>query len=79
MVLDSRLDVSARRPHVLYLIDILWGMAGAEGALLRTVRLLPADRYRSSIGTFRLRPGLALLKDCPCPVREFPIQRVASL
>jgi L-malate glycosyltransferase len=79
MVLDARLDMRSHRPHILYLIDILWGMAGAEGALLRTVRLLPKDRFRCSIGAFRLRPGLALLKDCPCPVREFPIARVASL
>ena len=66
------------RTHILFLIDILWGVGGAEGALMRAVRLLPEDRYRCSIGTFRLRPGLALLKDCPCPVHEFPIQRAFS-
>lgn len=63
------------RPHILYLIDILWGLAGGEGALLRTARLLPKDRFRCSIGTFRLRPGLPMLDDCPWPVYEFPLQR----
>jgi glycosyltransferase involved in cell wall biosynthesis len=77
VVLDERLDLT-KRPHILYLIDILWGLAGAEGALLRLVRLLPKDRYRCTIGTFRLRPGLSLLDDCPCPVHEFPVGRVAS-
>jgi glycosyltransferase involved in cell wall biosynthesis len=65
-----------RLPHVLYLIDVLWGMAGAEGALLRTVQLLPKDRYRCSVATFRLRPGLPLLTQFPCPVHEFPLTTV---
>ena len=67
------------RTHVLNLIDILWGTGGAERALLRAVRLLPPDRYRCSIGTFRLKPGLALLENCPCPVYEFPVQRTFSV
>jgi glycosyltransferase involved in cell wall biosynthesis len=65
-----------KKPHILYLIDILWGLGGAEGTLLRTVRLLPKGRYRCSIGTFRLRPGLSMLNDCPCPVLEFRLGRV---
>ena len=71
--------MSGERPHILYLIDVLWGLAGAEGALLRTARLLPKDRYRCSIGTFRLRPGLALPDDGACPVCEFPLDRVFSV
>lgn len=73
------MGLSGNRIHILYLIDILWGTGGAEGALMRAVRLLPQDRYRCTIGTFRLRPGLPMVKDCPCPVLEFPIQRVASV
>ncbi len=43
------------RVHVLYLIDVLWGLGGAEGVLSRIPGLLPQDRYRCTIGTFRLR------------------------
>ncbi len=59
------------RPHILFLIDHLWAVAGAEGALLRTARLLPQSRYRCSIGAFCVNPDLAVLKTFPWPVTEF--------
>ncbi|MGO4885230.1 MAG: glycosyltransferase family 4 protein [Bryobacteraceae bacterium] len=65
--------------HVLYLIDVLWGLGGAEGVLLRIPRLLPKDRYRSTIGTFRLRPQSPMFDQLPCPVREFPVNRVFGM
>jgi len=55
------------RPHILYLMDDLWGLGGAESALLRIARLLP-DRYRCTIGTFRLRP--ASPGRAPWPIRN---------
>lgn len=64
------------RTHILYLIDVLWGLGGAEGVLLRIPNLLPHDRYRCTIGTFRLRPAAPAFTNLPCPVREFPVQRV---
>jgi glycosyltransferase involved in cell wall biosynthesis len=66
------------RPHILYLIDVLWGAGGAERALLRTAQLLPQDRYRLTVGTFRLRPALAMEADFGCPVIEFPLGRVTG-
>lgn len=69
----------AREPiHILYLIDVLWGLGGAEGVLLRIPRLLPKDRFRCTIGTFRLRPSHAF-EQLPCPVREFPVNRVFGM
>ncbi len=65
--------------HILYLIDVLWGLGGAEGVLLRIPKLLPKDRYRCTIGTFRLRPELPILDQLPCPVREFPVSRVFGM
>jgi len=62
--------------HILYLIDVLWGVGGAEGVLLRIPKLLPPDRYRCTIGTFRLRPSSPIFAQLPCPVREFPVNRV---
>lgn len=66
------------RPHVLYLIDHLCAVGGAEAALVRTARLLPRDRYRCTIGTFRLKPGLPILKDSPWPVFEFPFDGASN-
>lgn len=65
--------------HVLYLIDVLWGLGGAEGVLLRIPTLLPKDRYRCTIGTFRLRPESPVFDKLPCPVREFPVKRVFGI
>jgi glycosyltransferase involved in cell wall biosynthesis len=62
--------------HILYLIDVLWGLGGAEGVLLRIPKLLPKDRYRCTIGTFRLRPDSPVVDQMPCPIREFPVSRV---
>ncbi len=71
---------STRRPiHILYLIDVLWGLGGAEGVLLRIPQLLPKDRYRCTIGTFRLRPESPIFDQLPCPVREFPVSRVFGM
>ena len=66
------------RTHILFLIDHLWGIAGAEGALLRTARLLPRDRYRCTIGAFRLGPDPAVLKESPWPVMEFRFDGVLN-
>jgi glycosyltransferase involved in cell wall biosynthesis len=65
--------------HILYLIDVLWGLGGAEGVLLRIPNLLPKDRYRCTIGTFRLRPESPVFGQLPCPIREFPVNRVFGL
>jgi glycosyltransferase involved in cell wall biosynthesis len=64
------------RVHVLYLIDVLWGLGGAEGVLSRIPGLLPQDRYRCTIGTFRLRPASPIFDGFSCPIREFPVSRV---
>jgi glycosyltransferase involved in cell wall biosynthesis len=60
--------------HVLFLIDQILALdGGAEGTLLKIVRALPRDRYRPSVGTFRLDPQLA--ERFPCPVHVFRLQR----
>src|SRR5438445_529365 len=54
------------RTHVLFVIDQLCEMGGAERVLLNTIRLLPKERYRCSLITFkidsRLNNGLELDK-----------------
>jgi glycosyltransferase involved in cell wall biosynthesis len=65
--------------HILYLIDVLGGIGGAEGVLLRIPKLLPKDRYRCTIGTFRLQPDSPVFDQRPCPIREFPVSRVFGM
>ena len=47
---------AGERTTVLYLIDELDGIGGAEGVLLRLVRHLPRDRFRPLVATFRHVP-----------------------
>src|SRR5579884_747057 len=65
---------SARPPHVLFLIDHLMARGGGEGNLLKLVELLPAERVRCSVATFRIRPEIQ--KSITAPVYIFPWKRV---
>ncbi|MBS1824073.1 MAG: glycosyltransferase [Acidobacteria bacterium] len=64
------------RPHILYLIDVLASThGGAEGILLKIVKMLP-QRYRCSVATFSPNPSIVPVDLFPCPVHLFPIQRM---
>ena len=78
MVADKIAVGSRREPeHVLFLIDRFpERMGGAEGALLRTIRLLPADRYRCSVATFAVDPRFGDIRHLfSCPFHVFPLKR----
>lgn len=64
---------------VLFLIDNLLEMGGAEGALSKIVGRLPALGFPCSIATFHLRRDPEYLPSFPCPVREFPLSRTISM
>ena len=67
---------TSRGPHhVLFLVDQLCEMGGAERMLLNTIRLLPKSRYRCSLITFRIDPSLEFFHDFPCPYYLFPLRR----
>jgi glycosyltransferase involved in cell wall biosynthesis/CelD/BcsL family acetyltransferase involved in cellulose biosynthesis len=72
---SERAEVDSRI-HVLFLIDLLVGVGGAEQALVRTARLLPKERYRCTIASFHVRRGLQFLLDSGCEIREFPLQHI---
>jgi glycosyltransferase involved in cell wall biosynthesis len=59
--------------HVLFIIDELCRLGGAERILLRLIRLLPPEKYRASLVTFRLDP--AVFHDFPCPFHFLPLRR----
>lgn len=65
--------------HVLYVIDQICEMGGAETALLRIVRALTSSPFSCSIVTFNAEPGLEALKDLPCPLHVFPLHRTYDL
>lgn len=66
---------AAARPHVLFLIDELCEPGGAERALLNMIRLLPTDRFRVSLATFKLDSQVELFQKIPCPLHVFPLRR----
>jgi L-malate glycosyltransferase len=66
---------SAERVHVAYFIDQLCEAGGAERMLLNTIRLIPKERFRCSLITFKLDSSLELFRSLPCPYFVYPLQR----
>ena len=60
---------------VLFLIDDLCGMAGAERALINMLTHMPRERYRCMVGTLRREPNPDIVRRLGCPVRIFPLRR----
>jgi glycosyltransferase involved in cell wall biosynthesis len=58
---------------VLYVIDELLQLGGAERNLVRILRHLPRDRYRPFVLTFRLNPEVKDFRTLPCPVEVYPV------
>ncbi len=65
----------ADRPHILYMIDEICEMGGAERVLLNMIRLLPRERFQCSLVTFKIEPSLRIFENFPCPWHLFPMRR----
>jgi glycosyltransferase involved in cell wall biosynthesis len=63
--------------HVLFLIDHLMALGGGESNLLKVAKLLPPERVRCSIATFRIKPEIR--QGISVPVYVFPWRRVYHL
>jgi glycosyltransferase involved in cell wall biosynthesis len=61
--------------HLLFIIDGLCGMGGAERVLLTLARRLPEHGFCCSVATFAVDPDLPDLKNLPCPLHVFPMKR----
>ncbi len=61
---------------VLYVIDELWQLGGAERNLVRILRRLPRDRFCPVVLTFRFNPEVAEFQQIPCPVEVYPVRRI---
>lgn len=64
-----------RGTKVLFLVDTLLGMGGAEGSLLKMVRHLPSLGYECAIGAFDLSTDPEFLKLFPCPLYDLRLRR----
>ena len=62
-------------PQVLFVIDQLRQLGGAERMLLETAKRLDPRRYGASIVTFDLNQELPVLRDFPVPVELIPLRK----
>ncbi len=74
--LDAHPPTPAR---VLYCIDQLCSLGGAERMLLALTRGLPPQRYVAEIATFALNPELESSGLCTVPLHLFPLRRTYDL
>lgn len=63
------------RIRILYIIDQLTEMGGAERLLIKTIRSLPVERFHCSLVTFKLDDSLPLFSSLPCDVRVIPLRK----
>jgi len=68
-----------KKRKILFIIDSFYGTyGGAEGALTRIVRNLPADRYEAKIVTFVASADAVELAKVACPIQVLPLRRNLS-
>lgn len=60
---------------VLYIIDQLCRLGGAERALLRIIKSLPRERYLPHLLTFKVEAGLGLADVVSCPLATYALRR----
>ncbi len=64
---------------VLYVIDELLQLGGAERNLVRTLHHLPRDRFRPFVLTFHLNREVEDFRTLPCPVEVYPVYNLYSV
>jgi glycosyltransferase involved in cell wall biosynthesis len=72
-------EAAPGRVHVLFMVDELMEMGGAERVLLSMIRSLPRERFDCSLVTFRIDPHLATFGQFPCRLHVIPIRRTYGL
>ena len=76
---SSNRVVSGKVPHILYVIDQICQVGGAERVLLEMIRRLPRDHFRCSVITFQIEPGLEALENVYSPLRVLPLRRTYDI
>ena len=66
-----------RKIRILYIIDSLSNVGGAELCLLRLTKHLPKDQFECRVLTFYSRPGHdSLLRQFTCPVDHWQVNNI---
>jgi len=71
----TRACTNTRRIRILYIIDQLCTVGGAERALIRLIGALPEDKFSPELLTFRWDSTIELFKRSPCPLHVLPLRR----
>jgi glycosyltransferase involved in cell wall biosynthesis/SAM-dependent methyltransferase len=66
---------SNEQRSVLFMIDQICGLGGAELMLLKMIRHLSVQGYRCQAVTFKIEPSLGIFETFPCPLHVFPLKR----
>ena len=74
---DSR--IAKLRPQILYVVDQLCQLGGAEHALLQIVHRLSSGRFRASIVTFEINQRLELLRGLTGRLHVLPLRKTYDL
>jgi L-malate glycosyltransferase len=61
--------------RVLYIVDQLTEMGGAERLLVKMIHSLPKERFQCSVVTFQIDRSLPLFSSMPCDVRVLPLRK----
>jgi glycosyltransferase involved in cell wall biosynthesis len=69
------LDTPVRPRNILFIIDQLCEMGGAERVLLQMIDRLPRDRFLPRLVTFKIDPSLGIFDRFPCPLHLLPLNR----
>jgi glycosyltransferase involved in cell wall biosynthesis len=67
--------ISPRPVGILFIIDQLCELGGAERALLRMIRELPRERFSPRLATFQIDESLGFVEAVSCPLDVFPLRR----
>jgi L-malate glycosyltransferase len=67
------------RPHILYVIDQLCQLGGAERALLQIVSRLGSERFRASVVTFQSNEQLEALSKLSGRLHVLPLRKTYNL
>jgi glycosyltransferase involved in cell wall biosynthesis len=76
---NSVVPEAKQLPHVLYIIDQICQLGGAERVLIDIARRLSPQRFRCSIVTFGVERSLEALKNVSCPLHVLPLRRTYGL
>jgi glycosyltransferase involved in cell wall biosynthesis len=76
MISPARPDIAqAEIVEVLFIIDQLCEMGGAERVLLRMIERLPRERFSPRLVTFKINENRGFRELITCPLKVYPLQR----